>query len=74
MASVTRPQIPHEVKVYVWQEGSWWVAQCVEIDVASQGTTEDDALMNLHEALELYFEEPFPTVLPQVRTLELAIA
>ena len=28
----------------VWQEGEWFVAQCLEVDVASQGTTEEQAL------------------------------
>lgn len=32
------------------------VAQCVEHDVASQGETEEKALANLTEALELFFE------------------
>jgi hypothetical protein len=27
----------------VRQEGDWYVAQCLEIDVASQGETEDEA-------------------------------
>jgi len=37
-----------------WQEGQWFIAQCVEVDVASQGLTEQEALNNLHDALELY--------------------
>jgi predicted RNase H-like HicB family nuclease len=41
-----------------WREGDWFVSQCVEIDVASQGKTEAEALANLKEALELYFEPP----------------
>jgi predicted RNase H-like HicB family nuclease len=31
----------------VFQEGNWFVAQCLEIDVASQGETETEALSNL---------------------------
>jgi len=34
------------------------VAQCLEVDVASQGETEEEALANLKEALELFFESP----------------
>ena len=45
----------------ITQEGEWYVAQCLEVDVASQGATEDEALANLREALELYFEAPTPT-------------
>jgi predicted RNase H-like HicB family nuclease len=42
----------------ITQEGEWYVAQCLEVDVVSQGATEDEALDNLREALELYFEAP----------------
>ena len=61
-------------QVYLTQEGDWYVAQCIEVDVASQGSTEEEALDNLREALELYFEAPTPTTLPQLLTLDLAIA
>lgn len=43
----------------VWREGNWFVVQCLEVDVASQGETEDEALANLKEALEFYLE-PLP--------------
>lgn len=42
----------------VRQEGEWFVAQCLEVDVASQGETKAAALTNLREALELYFDDP----------------
>jgi predicted RNase H-like HicB family nuclease len=46
-------------------ESGWYIAQCLEVDVVSQGKTVDEALANLREALELYFEdEPVPTVAP----------
>jgi predicted RNase H-like HicB family nuclease len=41
----------------VSHEGDWHVARCLEIEVASQGPTFDEALANLREALELYFED-----------------
>lgn len=50
----------------VWREGGWFVAQCLEVDVASQGESEDEALSNLREALELHFEEPRATIAPRV--------
>ena len=56
--------------VSVWREGEWYVAQCIEVDVASQGRTEEEALSNLREALELHFESPVATAMPQIRTLE----
>ncbi|HEX3778141.1 MAG TPA: type II toxin-antitoxin system HicB family antitoxin [Pseudonocardiaceae bacterium] len=41
----------------VHQEEDWYVAQCLEVDVASQGHTTSEALRNLSEAVELYLEE-----------------
>ena len=38
-------------------ETGLYVAWCPEVDVASQGKTLEDALSNLKEALELYFED-----------------
>ena len=35
----------------------WYIAQCLEVDVASQGHTIDEALANLAEAVELYLED-----------------
>jgi len=43
--------------VSVWQEEDLFVAQCLEVDVASQGSTEEEAVANLREALELHFEK-----------------
>lgn len=48
-------------KATVWQEGEWYVAQCLDVDVASQGRTKEEALENLKEAIELHFEEPRAT-------------
>ena len=55
------------------QEGKWFIAQCLEVDVASQGETEEEALTNLREALELYFEPPVATVEPRIHTIEVEI-
>lgn len=57
----------------VWQEGDWFVAQCLDVDIASQGANEAEALANLTEALELHFEPPRATVMPAVRALEVEI-
>ena len=54
--------------------GAWHVAQCVEVDVASQGRSEAEALANLREALELYFETPTADEPPTLTTLEVEIA
>ncbi len=57
----------------VWREGKWWVSQCLEVDVASQGETEEEAVANLKEALELHFEPPQATRPPKLRTVEVEI-
>jgi predicted RNase H-like HicB family nuclease len=57
----------------VWREGNWYVSQCFEVDVASQGESEDEALANLKEALELHFEPPQATRPPTVRTIEVEV-
>lgn len=44
----------------VTHEDIWYVARCLEVEVASQGRTVEDALANLKEALELYFEDASP--------------
>lgn len=45
----------------VTHEGEWYVARCLQVEVASQGETIEEALANLKEALELYFEDaPVP--------------
>ena len=58
----------------IWQEEEWFVAQCIEVDVASQGKTEDEALENLRDALELHFTPPVAMVAPQIRSLEIAMS
>lgn len=49
------------------QEGNWYIAQCMQVDVASQGATEDEALENLRDALELHFTPPVVTISPYVQ-------
>jgi len=46
----------------ITREGEWFVAQCLEVDVASQGASPEEALANLREALELYDEPTLAAV------------
>ena len=57
----------------ITQEDQWFIAQCLEVDVSSQGKSEDEAIDNLREALELYFEPPRPTVIPKLRKFKVNI-
>ena len=45
------------IKNLVWKEGKYFVAQCLNVDVSSFGKTKTEALKNLEEALDLYFED-----------------
>jgi len=40
----------------IQQQGELFVALCPELDIASQGSTVEEARTNLIEALELFFE------------------
>lgn len=62
-----------QLTAVVWQEDDWFVAQALEVDVASQGESPYVALDNLAEALELHFEPPRPTVLPQIHNLRVKV-
>ncbi len=43
----------------VTQQRRWWVVRCLEVEVASQGGTLEEARANLAQALALYFgDEP----------------
>lgn len=73
-----KPMI-RSIQAIIYQEGRDYVAQSLGVDVSSFGATEAEALGNLKEALELYFEDqpvqPFVTVSrPKVRTLHLSRA
>ncbi len=57
----------------VSREGRWYVAQCLEVDVASQGRSESAALRNLADALTLHFGSPVATQAPKVRRVEVKV-
>ena len=40
----------------VWKEGKYFVSQCLNVDISSFGKTKKEALKNLSEANDLYFE------------------
>ncbi len=63
-----------DLNAVIWQEEKWFVAQCLEVDIASQGETEKKALENLREALALHFTSPVATILPKVQQIELEAA
>ncbi len=56
----------------VWREGDWHIAQCIEIDVASQGHSEHEAVDNLREAIELALEKP-TTLIPMPKVVPVEV-
>ena len=39
------------IRAIVFQEGRYWIAQCIEVDVAAQGNNLDEAVERLEAAL-----------------------
>lgn len=62
--------------VIIEKEDDWYVSKCLDNNVASQGKTIEEALQNLKEALELYYETEEKPEKPKqilITTLEVAI-
>jgi len=43
--------------VIIKEEEDWFVATCLENDIASQGKSINEAISNLKEAIALYYED-----------------
>lgn len=57
----------------VWKEDDWYIAQCLEVDVASQGETREEAIANLREALHLHFTPPVAALKPDITSVEVDV-
>lgn len=44
------------VQMEIWPEGDHWLARCAALDVTTQGSTADEAMYNLNDALFLFVE------------------
>ena len=53
----------YKFTIIINKEKKWYVAQCVELGVVSQGKTVEEAQKNLREAVGLYMEDN-----PKVKT------
>ncbi|MEK6814071.1 MAG: type II toxin-antitoxin system HicB family antitoxin [Nitrospirota bacterium] len=69
-----------QLTAIIEREGDGYVSLCPELDIASQGSTIEDARENLREALELFFETASPEEIKQrlheevyVTRLEIAV-
>lgn len=45
-----------ELNYILLEEDGMYVARCLDVEVTSDGQTEREAVANLQEALEVYFE------------------
>ena len=64
--------------IVIKKEEEWFVATCLENNIASQGKSIDDAVENLKEAIVLYYEDEEKIALPKneqifITSLEMAI-
>ncbi|MBF4696067.1 type II toxin-antitoxin system HicB family antitoxin [Fusibacter ferrireducens] len=65
-----------KITAIIQKEEDWYVAKCVENNVASQGKTIEDAISNLTEAVQLYYEDDDAIIENHqtlITTLEVAI-
>ncbi len=44
------------LKYIIYKEGDYYVSQCLNVDISSFGNNVQEAIDNLKEAVELYFE------------------
>jgi predicted RNase H-like HicB family nuclease len=51
----------YQLTAVIEKEGDGFVALCPELDIASQGSSVEEAHANLKEALELFLEEAPPS-------------
>ncbi len=47
----------NSIKYIIYQEGKYFVSQCLNIDVSSFGETIEESQENLMEAVSLYLED-----------------
>ncbi len=65
----------HTIKAFVHKGDTHYVAECLEISVVTQGTTLDETIANLQEAVELHLagEDPAELGLAPAPTLLVTI-
>ncbi|HRN86700.1 MAG TPA: type II toxin-antitoxin system HicB family antitoxin [Candidatus Dojkabacteria bacterium] len=58
----------HNFTITTWREDDLFVAQCLDVDVSSFGATQNEALENIKEAIELYLEDANDIDIPEIQT------
>jgi predicted RNase H-like HicB family nuclease len=59
------------VKYCIHKEDGFYVAQCLNVDVSSFGKSVEEAVSNIKEALELYFEDADPAEYRKVEEVQI---
>jgi len=63
--------------ISIHQENDWYIAKCLENSVASHGKSMDEALANVKEALELFYDDDeieMPAIQQRfITTMEIAV-
>ena len=63
------------INYVIWKENKDFVVQCLDVDVASQGRSVEEAIENLKEAVALYFQgEGRERLIPEVENVLLGKA
>jgi predicted RNase H-like HicB family nuclease len=55
-----------ELDVVVYREAGGFTARCLNVEVASQGATEAEALANIVDAVTLFLEDADPSELSEI--------
>ena len=59
------------INFIVWKENGEFVSQCLNVDVSSHGNSLEDAIKNLKEAVELYFQDEPDSDISEVESIYL---
>jgi len=60
--------MPISLPVVISKEGSWFVAACPLLDIATQGRSEKEVRENMEDLIEDYFQDP-DTPKPSLKTM-----
>ena len=69
------PKVSRTMTAIITRESDSYVAHCLEVEVATQGRTVEEASANLQEGLELYFADgaPLPPTVGQPLVTQIEI-
>jgi predicted RNase H-like HicB family nuclease len=51
-----QPMTNYHLSITIWEEDGVYVSKCVELEVASCGDTQKEALENIREAIDIYLK------------------